>query len=161
MIKRVLSNSRGHGFALLAVIALGLLPAAAEAGGLAFRNDTDNPVFVQGVAIIKGVARRGKLHALRPGQVSREPILLPGPVPLLIRVRVYDGNQPARILCEENIPFTGTDLFFAVQAEEPEKSREGEKATAKEKERKPVPPKVKLMLVRPPPPVSPPPNPRR
>jgi len=154
---RYSSGLRQNGLTLLAVVALGLLPASAEAAGLAFRNDTDGPILVQGVSIVNRVARRGKLHVLRPGEVSRELIL----VPSTIVIRVADANQSTRSLCEKAIQFTGTDLFFAIKVEEPEKAQEGDQASAKAKEQKAVPLKVKLVLVKPTPPVSPPPTPRR
>jgi hypothetical protein len=152
VISRYPSVLRRKGLTLLVVVAVVFLPAAAEAGGLAFRNDTDSPILVQGVCIINRVARRGKLHVLRPGEVSRELVLVPG----TILITVADAKQPRRILCQEAIPFTGADQLLAVQVEEPEKSKEGDKAAANEKDRKPVTPKFKLVLLIPTPPVSPP-----
>jgi hypothetical protein len=141
---------------LALVLAAALLPDSAQAAGLAFRNDTDSPILVQGVTIINRVARRGKLHVLRPGEVSREPVLLPG----TILVTVADAKQPARILRQEPIQFTGIDLFFAIQAEEPEKAQEANKLSAQTSDRK-ANPKVKLLLLRPTPPTATPPTPRR
>ena len=46
--------------ALTGVICLAV-PAAATAGSLGYRNDTDGPVIVQGMSIIRGVLRAGKL----------------------------------------------------------------------------------------------------
>ena len=140
---------------LLAVAAVTLLPAAAEAAGLAFRNDTDSPLLVQGVSIINRIARRGKLHVLPPGAVSRELVL----VPCTVLISVADANQPSRILHQESIQFTGTDLFFAIQAEEPEKVQEKGKASDKATDRKAAS-KFKLVLLKPAAP-SPPPAQRR
>ncbi len=140
----------------LILVLVASLPASAQASGLAFRNDTDSPILVQGVSIINRVARRGKLHVLRPGEVSQELVLVPG----TILITVADAKQPARILRQEPVQFTGIDLFFAIQADEPEKNPDGNKASAKTSDRK-VNPKVKLLLLRPTPPVNAPPAPRR
>ena len=142
MISRYPFNLRRKGFALL--VALAVLPAGAEAASLAFRNDTDSPLLVQGVSLVKGVARRGKLHVLRPGEVSQELILVPGTVV----ITVADANQPKRTLCREAIQFTGVDLFFAIQTEEFEKAQDGNKAAAKSNDRKAAS-KFKLVLLKP------------
>jgi hypothetical protein len=139
--------------ALVAALALGVWPVAAEAGVISFRNETDFPIMVQGVSIINLVARRGRLHLLQPGEVVRELHLVPG-TKLII---VADANQPARILCEKAIGFTGTDLFFGIQRDEPVKVKDGAAGSSNSKARKAVIPKVKLVpfLPIPPVPVSP------
>jgi len=101
--------------------------------------------------IVNRVARRGKLHILRPGEVSREAVLVPG----MILIRVTDGNQPSRVLYEKTVPFTGTDLFLAVQVDEPEKPPPGDKPPPDPKDRRTTPLRVKLVPVKPPP-VKPP-----
>jgi len=151
---RHLSDSRRNGCALLAVIAVGLWAAAAEAAVIAFRNETAGPIMVQGISIINRVARRGKLHVLRPGEVGREPILVPG-TKLII---VADAMQPTRILCQETIQFTGTDLFYAIQREEPDKAKEGDDTSTKTRGRKMLTPKVKLVPSKPTPPITLPPS---
>jgi hypothetical protein len=145
-------GSRPSGLAPLAVVAVGLWAAAAEAAVIAFRNETDGPIMVQGISIINRVARRGKLHVLRPGEVAGELILVPGTRLIIIA----DAKQPTRILCQEIIQFTGTDLFYAIQRDEPDKAKEGEDAKAKG--RKMLLPKVKLVPSKPTPPITLPPS---
>jgi hypothetical protein len=143
---RFLLRSRRDYLALLAVVAVGLWPAAAEAAVLSFRNETESPIMVQGISIINGVARRGKLHVLRAGEVGQELILVPG-AKLII---VADAKQPTHILCQKTIQFTGTDLFYAIQPEDPDKAKEGDdKSTTKAKGRKPSTPRVKLVPSKP------------
>src|ERR1700757_2872806 len=116
-----MNRPRRSGSALIAMLIIGSAPASADAAVLAFRNDTDTPVMVQGISIINRVARRGKLHVLRPGEVGHELILVPG-AKLII---VADAKQPTRILCQETIQFAGTDLFYAIQPESADKAGEG------------------------------------
>src|SRR5438552_13269789 len=120
VISRYRFTARQRVLSLLMVVALGLLPAAADAAGIAFRNDTDSPILVQGISVINRIARRGKLHVLRPGEVSAEIVLVPGSKLII----VADAKQPTRILCQKEIQFTGTDLFFSIQVEEPAKNEE-------------------------------------
>jgi hypothetical protein len=148
--------------ALLAIIAVGILPAAVEAGIIVFRNDTDNPVMIQGISIINRVVRRGKLHVLRPGEVGRELILVPG----AILFTVADAKQPTRILCQETIQVLGIDLSYTIKADVPDKSKDGEAApkvgTGKTTSAKLNSAKVKLVPWKPTPAViSPPAPPRR
>jgi hypothetical protein len=139
-----LFNCRRAKFALLTVLAVGLWPHAADAAVLAFRNETDSPIMVQGITIINRVARRGKLHLIGPGEVSQEPILVPG----FVQITVIDAKQPNHALCQKIIQFTGTDLFFAIQREQPEKLKEGEDPP-RSKGRKTLAPKVKLVPAKP------------
>jgi hypothetical protein len=132
-------------FILLAVVAVGLWPAAAEAAVLSFRNETDSPIMVQGISVINRVARRGKLHVLRPGEVGQEPIFAPGSKLIIIA----DAKQPTRILCQEAIQFTGTDLFYAIQLEESDKARQGDDRPSKAKGRRALTPKVRLVPSKP------------
>jgi hypothetical protein len=128
---------------VIAVIAVGLGPAIAEAGIITFRNETDVPIIVQGVgiSIVNRTAWRGKLHLLRPGEIVRELNLVPGPKLIF----VFDAKQPTRVLCKEMIPFTGTDLFYAIQREEPAKAKEGTAESATSKGRKAVIPRIRLV----------------
>jgi hypothetical protein len=153
----VLMRWRRIGLPLLALVLMGFWPITAEAAVLALRNETDGPVMVQGISVINRVARRGKLHLIGPGEVSQEPILLPG-AKLII---VTDAKQPSHILCQQTIQFTGTDLFYAIQREQPDKIKDGDEAPLKAKTRKIVAPKVKLVPSKPTPQTTvPPPKPR-
>jgi hypothetical protein len=134
--------------ALLAVLMIGLWPTAAEAAVLLFRNDTDIPLAIRGISIVNRVARQGKVHILKPREVWQELIFVPG----TILIFVADANQPMRILCQEAIPFRGTDLFYALQPETPVKSKEKEKNSSQAKPQKTLVPKVRLVPFRPTPP---------
>jgi hypothetical protein len=138
-------SSRRGDLALLALVAVGFWPVAAEAAMLAFRNETESPVMVQGIMIVNRVARRGKLHFLGPGEVSQEPIRVPGTV----LITVIDAKQPSHALCHQTIQFTGIDLFYAIQREQPDKGKEGDDSSFKAKGRKTIAPKVKLVPAKP------------
>src|SRR5438067_526848 len=128
MIRHLFISRRARS-GLLAVVAVGFWPIAAEAAALAFRNETESPIMVQGITIINRVARRGKLHLLGPGEVSQEPILVPGTILII----VTDAKQPNHALCHQTIQFTGTDLFYAIQREQPDKLKDGDDASPKAK----------------------------
>ena len=55
---------------LLMLVGMATIPAAVAAGELGFRNDTDAPVIVQGMSIIRGKIFAGKRHVLQPGEVG-------------------------------------------------------------------------------------------
>ena len=133
---------------LLAVVTLGLWPAAAEAAVLSFRNDTDSPITIRGISIVNRVALQGKVHILRPREIWPEPIFVPGTILII----VADANQPMRILCQQAIQFRGTDLFYAIQPETPVKPKEKDNNSPKSKTPRAVTPKVKLVPIRPTPP---------
>jgi hypothetical protein len=158
---RYLAGFRGAQVAFLAIIAAGISPAAVEAGVIVFRNDTDSPVMIQGIGIINRVARRGKLHVLRPGEVSQELILIPG----AILFAVADAKQPTRILCQEAIQVRGTDLFYTLKTDVPDKSKQGDVptnvGTGKATSAKPDSPKFKLVPWKPTPATSSPPATQR
>lgn len=153
----VLSKSRRASLALPAVVAIALWPVMADAAVLGFRNETEIPVLVQGISMINRVARRGKLHVLRPGEVSQEPILVPGTILIIIA----DAKQPTRILSQETLQFTGTDLFYAIQPDLPNRAREAEQRAPKAKVQSTVLPKVKLVPSKLMPPQSLPPSKQR
>jgi hypothetical protein len=144
MLPHLRSRRRGD-LALLALAAAGFWPLDAEAAVLAFRNETDAPVMVQGMTVINRVARRGKLHLVGPGEVSQEPILVPG----ALRIIVVDAKQPSRVLCETTVLFTGADLFYAIQRDPPIRPRDADDASPNAKARKTLAPKVKLVPSKP------------
>jgi hypothetical protein len=153
-MNRFLLGSRRGCFAVLAVVAIWLWPVSVQAAVLSFRNETDTPIMVQGISIINRVARRGKLHVLRPGEVGQELILVPG-AKLII---VADAKQPTRILCQETIQLAGADLFYAIQPASVDKAAEGGDSSPKAKGRKPSTLKVKLVPSKPNPAATPPPS---
>jgi hypothetical protein len=148
---RLFFHLRWTKLALVALAAVGIWPAAAEAGVLSFRNETDFPVMLQGVSIINRVARRGKLHLLRPGEVVRELNLIPGTKLMII---IADAKQPTRILCQEIVPYMPAELFYAIQRDEAENAKHGTSGSPKSTSRKAVTPKVKLVPSKPAPPAS-------
>src|SRR5437879_7952637 len=93
-------NWRRSLLALLVVSAVGCWPTALEAAVITFRNDTESAILVQGIGMVNRVPRRGKLHLLRPGEVSRELVLVPGAT-LMLQIVVADFKQPTRPLCQE------------------------------------------------------------
>jgi hypothetical protein len=85
--------------------------AAAEGGWLGFRNETNTPIIVQGVSIINRVPRQGPRHVLQPGQECWYVMIAKGNKLIL----VADAKQPTRLLAQETVTYSGTDIFFAVQ----------------------------------------------
>jgi hypothetical protein len=93
-----------------------LLPIAAEAAWVGFRNDTGVPILVQGASVVNNnQLRRGRARLLLPGEVYWDNILLPGKKIIFIA----DAQQPTRILSQDAIIVAGADLFFSVQLEPP------------------------------------------
>src|SRR5689334_7903047 len=83
--------------ACLGVIALASVlaaPADAATGSLGFRNDTDGPVIIQGMSIVRGAIRAGKRHVLQPGDVGWDQIVAPGNKLILI----WAAKQPTKVL---------------------------------------------------------------
>jgi hypothetical protein len=119
---------------VLALAALSFQPATAEAASIGFRNDTDSPLMLQGMSIVNGVVRRGKLHVLQPGDVAWDPIIAPGNKLVVIA----DPSQPTRTLCQETIVCGVTDAFYSIQPDSPNPP----------KPRQPKGPPSKVKLVR-------------
>jgi hypothetical protein len=93
---------------LIALVAVALLPIAAEAAGIGYRNDTNYPVYVQGSIVVNGKVRRGQLMYVRPGQTVWDVNLPMGPHTL----SVYSPNN---MKLYENVHlFSGNDLFFSI-----------------------------------------------
>jgi hypothetical protein len=93
---------------LLAAILLALLPAAADAAGIGFRNDSMYPVYVQGSIVVNGKIRRGPLLYLRPGQTAWDVNLPAGPR----TVSIFSVNNLK--LYQDVLPFNGNDMFFSI-----------------------------------------------
>jgi hypothetical protein len=90
-------------FAIIACIAVaGLLqpraPAQVPGGGggvaVAFRNELNTPVIVQGVSLINGMKKAGQAMIILPGKTGAENNIPMGSVRFYT---VVDANQPARI----------------------------------------------------------------
>jgi hypothetical protein len=98
---------------MLVPLILAAAPAAAEAGWVGFRNETNSALVVQISNVTQGRVQHGKPHLLSPGNVSWERILQPGSK----LVTIYDPAQPRRILFQTTLVYAGNDLFFAIQME--------------------------------------------
>jgi hypothetical protein len=111
---------------------LALVPAA-DAAGIAFRNDLPTPIIIQVASITNNVVRRGRPTLVLPSRVTLERMLPPGKVLVL----VYDANQPSRVLFQETILFPAKDLFLSLQLDPPPAPKPVEKAEKAEKAEKP------------------------
>jgi hypothetical protein len=61
---------------------------------VAFRNDLDKPIIVQGFSVVNGFQRRGQPIPVPAGKVNFD-----NNVPIGVRfITVFDGTQPSRVL---------------------------------------------------------------
>jgi hypothetical protein len=100
---------------LLAVTALALAPAAAEAGWLSVRNDTRGTLVVQEIVVVNNQARRGPQRQLFAGEIAVESVTGAG----VKRFIVFDPKQPNVILLNEDVKYTGADQVFSIQVDPP------------------------------------------
>jgi hypothetical protein len=107
---RTLYASKMVSLALTGVICLAV-PSGATAGSLGYRNDTEGPVIVQGMSIIRGVLRAGKRHVLQPGDVGWDQIVAPGNKLII----VSDAKQPTKVLYQGTIQFLGNTQFYSIK----------------------------------------------
>ena len=105
LFKEQLRSARA---ALLAVAVVALMPAVLEAAGMAFRNDTPNPIYVQGSATVNGQIKRGPLLYIRPGQTVWDVNLPTGNRTLT----VYNASN--QVMFQDTRPFQGKDMAFRV-----------------------------------------------
>jgi hypothetical protein len=86
---------------------------------MAFRNDLDKPVIIQGHSIVGGIQRRGQPIAVPAGKVNFDNNVPAGPpgVRLVRYVSVFDGAQPSRVLARNvQIPVeTGRDVRVLIR----------------------------------------------
>src|SRR5437588_7195042 len=146
---------------LLAALAVAVGPAAVFAGSLGFRNDTDGPVIVQGMSIIRGKIYAGKRHVLQPGDVGWDHIVAQGNK----LVVVADAKQPTKTLYQGTIQFLGNTQFYSIKVaaapvakDPPTKKKSGDKPP---KAQKPATPKIELQAATPRPMAATAPMPRR
>jgi hypothetical protein len=103
-----LRNLQSFCRAVLALLAIALLPAVVQAAGIGFRNDCRYPVYVQGSAIINGQIKRGPLLLIKPGQTAWDVNLTKGNH----TIAVYStANQR---LFQDTHLFQGTDKFYSI-----------------------------------------------
>jgi hypothetical protein len=104
----ILKHLRNARFGLLALLALALAPAVLEAAGWGFRNDTSQPIYVQGSIVVNGQVKRGPLILIKPGQTAWDVNLPSGPR----TITVY--NSANQKLYQETRTFQGADVLFVV-----------------------------------------------
>ena len=110
-MSRFLGNLRNTGRALLAVVAFALVPAAVEAAGIGFRNDTNQVLYVQGSWVTKAGVQRGSVLVIKPGQTVWDNNLKNGNR----TITICDGTN--RVLFADAVNFDGTnDQLFGVAA---------------------------------------------
>jgi hypothetical protein len=105
---RIKGCLRNNWRALLALVVLTLVPAALEASGFGFRNDTPYPIYVQGATIVGKQIQRGPLLCIKPGCIAWDVNLMKGNR----TITVYDAAN--RKLFQDVRIFSGDDQFFAV-----------------------------------------------
>jgi hypothetical protein len=93
---------------LAGLIAL-LLPVAALAENITIKNDLKQPVVVQAVCVVRGMLKRDKPYALKPGDTTPA-IALPGDKVIFI----FDAQNPNVILGQVPIKAGNDDLKFVV-----------------------------------------------
>jgi hypothetical protein len=135
---------RAHSLAIAGLAALvGVFLAALplQAGPIGFRNDTKNPIKVQGMSVINGIIRQGKCHTIEPGATAWDTIIAPGNKIII----VTDAKQPTKTLVQETIQVGAGTVFYSIQPKEDPAAKAGVKP-AKEKNAA----KVKLVPTMPP-----------
>jgi hypothetical protein len=106
-----MSNFRRIFAGVLALASLAVLPAAANAAWLGFRNDLAVPVLIQAVSFNKDKqANLGKVSKLYPGEVSWEALVQPGPKLIMLA----DPKLPNRPLYRRVLNCT-EDSFYSIQ----------------------------------------------
>jgi hypothetical protein len=86
-----------------------LLPALASAEVLAFRNDTNSPIVVQGACTVQGNVRRDRPQLLQPTEACR--VALPGNK----LITIYSAQMPNQILLQTTITAGPEDLYLSVR----------------------------------------------
>lgn len=93
------------------LIAAGASQASAEAAGLVgYRNDTNQTIVVQSVAVVNGVARRSRPQMLYPGEVALDGIAAQGKR----KITVTDPKKPSVALYHDEVVCTD-DVFFSIR----------------------------------------------
>lgn len=94
----------------LAVLAALAFAGSARAGWVTIKNDTNQPIVVQEVAVINGKPVRGKPVKLIAGESFREFQNTPG----IKTYEIYDANKPNTVLCTSQLNCTGNSQAFSV-----------------------------------------------
>jgi hypothetical protein len=109
---RLFHTPRKACLALLVLGVLGGIAAPAQAAGIAFRNDLNVRVMVQGASSVNNVARRGPLLVIDPGKT-----LWDSNVPTGNREIIVYSGQPTRILCRTVVPFMGQNITMSINVD--------------------------------------------
>ena len=92
--------------AVLAVVVVGLSPSAAKAGGIFFRNETNQTLYVRGCSLVNGKLVQWPLLTIPPGKFMYDAKVPMGDRQITITdqvgrlvfndvLRAYDGNDIA------------------------------------------------------------------
>jgi hypothetical protein len=100
---------RTCGWSLVALVALTVLPASAQAAWIGLRNDTQNPIIVQTGTVVNNTVAPGRPMTLNPGEVAWDCVLKP----CVKCIGIYD-SKTKQSLYEKKFPCSG-DLFYSVQ----------------------------------------------
>jgi hypothetical protein len=120
-----LSGWRNRVLGLIALAVFAVLPSAAAAEDLYFRNDTGVAIVVQGSCIIRGKIVKDRPNLVLPGKAVR--VALPGNKSIDIR----QAQAPNSLLHQENIPAGAQDLYILIKLDPPLKLKL-DRTTAKE-----------------------------
>jgi hypothetical protein len=96
------------------VLVCALLPGAAAAETLAFRNECKAPVVVQAVSVFRGRVFRDKPYLLNPGDATPG-IVLPGDKV----ITVYDAKVPNRVLFQGALSASPVDQRYGIVPDSP------------------------------------------
>jgi hypothetical protein len=124
-------RGRFHGWrkclsGLAALTAFAVLPAAASAEDLYFRNDTNVPIIIQGSIFNKqGKVINDRPNLVQPG--AKVQVRLPGNKIITIR----EARAPNRVLHQATVPGGMEDQYILVNPDGPTKLKL-DKSTAKE-----------------------------
>jgi hypothetical protein len=104
----------------LALLGIALIPLAANAAWLGYKNNTGSIVVIQAadLVVINGqvkTGRPGKAHTLYPGEVAWDPIAAPGSR----MISIYDPKQNNRVIHQDRIDCNKNDIFLSLQMVQP------------------------------------------
>ena len=95
---------------VFAVVCL-MTPLTAHSAGIAFRNDYNTSVVVQGGSVVNGMLRTGKPVVVHTRRIGWDMNLGVG----VRHVTIYDANIPGRVLLRQPIRFEGTNTFYSIR----------------------------------------------
>lgn len=95
----------------IAVVAAIILPQTARAAWLGYRNNTTAPVVIQSAIVVNNQLRWGKPHTLFPGEVAWDA----APAPGTRIIGVFDPKRNNRLVYQDSVNVTTTDIFLSLQ----------------------------------------------